>query len=117
MRPFGLLGNVIQLYHYQLAYTDKDGTQQIAYEIDMPNIEATQQRLEREECCNFIVSEIDTTEVNWLEGLDVGECNMEKAIELWQMGEKAYNEMLNAPTTEQYLLDLDFELSKLKLGL
>ena len=114
-RPFLLQGNTIQIYRYQLNYTDAEGNKQTHYAIDLPNIEAEQDRLERDGA--FTVSELYTTDFEWLDGLDIGECNMEKAVEIWKAGEAAYIAALNAPTEAEYLLDLDFRMSKLELGL
>lgn len=65
-----------------------------------------------------IVEEVDNIGFEWLDGLtftqeQLQNDEVEKAIE---MGKMAYFNMLNAPTVEDYLLELDYRLAKFELG-
>ncbi len=129
MRPFYLYGSLIKLHQYALSYTTpekhtEDGEtipseSKTEYFPDLNSLEEGQAMLERfEGCTGFTTEKLDTAGLQWLEDIDVGEeQSMEKAIEIWQMGEEAYQDLLNTPTIEDYLVDLDYRLSKAELGL
>lgn len=55
----------------------------------------------------------------WLDGLKVEDVpnTYKRAVEIAEMGEEAYKATLNAPTTDEYLVDLDYRLSMIELGL
>ena len=45
--------------------------------IGLPNIEAELRRMELDGADSFTISELDTTDFEGLDGLNIGECNME----------------------------------------
>ena len=118
MRPFCLYGQTITLFHYSLSYKDRDGVSQERGCVTMRELEVGQTRLEEEGASDFVTAELDLTDVEWLEGITVDEgYSMEQAVEIWQMGKTAYMEKINTPTIEEYLVDLDFRMSKVELGI
>ena len=129
MRPFYLYGSLIKLYQYALTYTTPETENEegevipsetkTTYFPDLDSLEEGQLILEKlEGCTGFSSAPLDTNNVAWLEDIDVGEeQSIEKAVEIWEMGEEAYRDSLNIPTIEDYLVDLDYRMSKAELGL
>ena len=117
-RPFFLSGTTITLYRYSLSFLDSEGNSKTSYFFNMAALEYEKSMLQENGCTGFVTAELDTSTVEWLEGINVDEGeSMEQAVAIWQMGETAYWQMINAPTTDEYLVDLDYRLSKIELGI
>lgn len=118
MRPFCLCGQFIRLFRHEISYTTPEGVKQTDKVPYTPDEVKERARLEATGCTEITFKSITTAGLEWLDGIDVGEeMSMEKAIEIWQMGEAAYTKSKNQPTVEDYLIDLDFRVSKTELGI
>lgn len=107
MNLFYLQGNQIQLYKYQLSYKDPKGEDQIVYFPSNEEVELHKNRLLKQfsadgnEAPEFVITDLDTSSVSWMDGIDVGdEQQMKKAEEIFEMGKDAYMESLETTTIE-----------------
>lgn len=103
---FRMYGNKIQLYHYKVIYYE-DETPYEEYFVFLN--EAEQSR----DTNNGVLIEIDTTQNNWLEGLEVPNSSnpMIEAIELYKLGENGYKQKLlfeENKRNEQLRADIDY---------
>lgn len=106
MKKYRLLGTTIQVLHKKIAYTDKDGYNQVAYELDQANADSIKRILEMQGCAEITISNADTSDVDWLDGIEIGETRdaMAEADRIYAMGEQAYLTQKNALTVEQQLM-------------
>lgn len=107
MNLFYLQGNQIQLYKYQLFYKGPKGEDQIVYFPSNEEAEFHKNRLLKQfsadgnEAPEFVITDLDTSSVSWMDGIDVGnEQQMKKAEEIFEMGKDAYMESLESTTIE-----------------
>ena len=69
------------------------------------------------------ITELDTTDVEWMDGLEVPDMpdTYAEAVKIYEMGEAAYKAKLAEPATGDMLLDLaadhEYRLSLIELGL
>ena len=108
MYPFRMYGQIVQLYHYKVDYTE--------------NEEPKTRYFPTEEEANYIanemsgtVNEYDSTAFAWMEGLDVGDSpnTYAEAIKIYEMGEAEYNRQKafeQAKRADQLRADLDYIL-------
>lgn len=103
---FRVNGSLVELLHHYIKYTDGEGNENTVFVRDQQEVELMKRQLEIfEEATDFVVGNIDTSSYDWLEGLDVGTQDnaMQKAIEIYNMGEQAYLDSINAPSKMESL--------------
>lgn len=99
-------GSLVELLHHYITYTDGEGNENTVFVRDQQEVELMKRQLEIfEEAINFVVGDIDTSSYEWLDGIDVGTQDnaMQKAIEIYNMGEQAYLDSKNAPSKMESL--------------
>lgn len=121
--PIQVQGSIIEIYHYLLKYEEtNDGVSLQKSEGFVTQEEAEQQKCfletyEEEQLINgkivkipisysnFSIEVLDTSSFKWLDGIDVGTQDnaMQKAIEIYNMGEQAYLDSKNAPSKMESL--------------
>lgn len=122
MVKFRMYGRIIQLLRWSVEYTEIIPTDDSKTE-EYSRTEYFIGEDEADKCAKRTGGVKTAIEVapedEWLDGLEVEDVpdTYARATEIIQMGEAAYNAAANAPTVEEYLIDLDYRQSKIELGL
>ena len=109
-------GDTLQLIKYELTVTQEHDGEEYAETFSAITDEEKDKLLE---CYpDATVTEIDNTGYEWLDGMTFTQEHLkngelEKAME---MGQEAYEEMLNAPTQDEINAMLMLEIAELKAG-
>ena len=130
MYPFRMYGRVIEINRYSVTYKEQ------LPEIPSPDSEETpqQESIERieyvptQEEANAIaertsgtVTALDTSEYEWLDGIEVSDVpdTFAEAVKIYDMGQAAYQELLNTPTPEEdtmaMMVDHEYRLTVLEV--
>ena len=120
MVKFRMCGRVIEILRWRVDYTEEfltvgeNGETQTEYFTNDTEAEAFAARTGGTKTKLEIFQDDE-----WLDGLEVEDVpdTYARALEFAKMGEQAYKAMINAPTIEEYAIDLDYRLSKIELGL
>ena len=119
--PFQMYGRTVQIYHFQAVYTEY----QLDNDGELVEVEITAQFPTEKEAkrTGGSVTTLDTTAYEWLDGIEVDDVpdTYAEAVKLYEMGQAAYETMLNTPSAEDDLLamtvDHEYRLTLLELGL
>lgn len=130
MYPFRMYGRIIEINRYSVTYQEQppilpqpDGeetpeqepTERIEY---VPTQEESDAIAER---TGGTVTALDTTEYEWLDGIEVADVpdTFAEAIKIYEMGQAAYQELLNTPTPEEdtmaMMIDHEYRLTVLEV--
>ena len=110
-------GDTLQLIRYELTVTQEHDGEEYTEVYTAVTDEEKDKLLEHYP--DAAVTEIDNTGYEWLDGMTFTQEQLKNGEleRIMKMGQEAYEEMMNAPTAEEYLLDLDYRMSKLELGI
>lgn len=114
MYPFRMYGRSIQICTYSVQFTNGEDTE----------------KTEKRYCCSYeealaiaalnngAIQPLENENYMWMDGIEVADVpdTFSEAVRIYEMGEAAYLEELNQPTEADYLVELDYRLSKLELG-
>ncbi len=110
-------GDELQLIRYEVTVMREHDGEMCPEVYGVVTVEERDRLLERYPNSEF--TEVDNSGYEWLDGMvwtqeQLRNGEFDAAVE---MGEAAYTELKNAPTTDDYLIDLDYRMSKLELGI
>ncbi len=109
-------GDTLQLIKYELTVTQEHDGEEYVKTFSAVTDEEKKKLLEHYP--DAVVTEIDNTGYEWLDGMtftqeQLKNGELEQAVE---MGQEAYEEMLNAPTQDEINAMLMLEIAELKAG-
>ena len=109
-------GDTLQLIKYELTVTQEHDGEEYAETFSAVTDEEKDKLLEHYP--DAVVTEIDNTGYEWLDGMtftqeQLKNGELEQAVE---MGQEAYEEMLNAPSQDEINAMLMLEIAELKAG-
>lgn len=106
MKPYRVQGTKIEVLRRRLDYRTPEGEEKSLLELDEESALFQQNRLAADGCTDFTLTEVDTSDVDWLDGIEIGETRspMAEADRIYAMGEEAYLAQKNALTVEQQLM-------------
>lgn len=130
MYPFRMYGRVIEINRYSVTYKEQppeilspDGDEipeqsPIKHTEYIPTQEEANAIAER---TGGIVTALDTSEYEWLDGIEVSDVpdTFAEAVKIHEMGQAAYQELLNTPTPEEdtmaMMVDHEYRLTVLEV--
>ena len=130
MYPFRMYGRIIEINRYSVTYQEQFPT------FSQPDGEETPQQesiehieyVPTQEEANAVaertggtVTTLDTTTYEWLDGIEVADVpdTFAEAVKIYEMGQAAYQELLNTPTPEEdtmaMMVDHEYRLTVLEV--
>lgn len=106
MKPYRVQGTKIEVLRRRLDYRTPEGEEKSLLELDEESALFQQNRLAADGCTDFALTGADTSDVEWLDGIEIGETRnpMAEADRIYAMGAEAYLAQKNALTVEQQLM-------------
>ncbi len=106
MKPYRVQGTKIEVLRWRLDYRTPKGEEESLLELDKESAVFQQNILTAEGCTDFALTGVDTSDVEWLDGIEIEETRnpMAEADRIYAMGEQAYVAQKNALTVEQQLM-------------
>ncbi len=106
MKPYRVQGTKIEVLRWRLDYRTSEGEEESLFELDEESTLFRQNILRAEGCTDFMLAQVDTVDVEWIDGIDIGEKRnpMAEADRIYAMGKEAYLAQKNALTVEQQLM-------------
>ena len=126
MYPFRVCGRVVQIYRYSAEVVEEELiTGDSLDDFEIIERKTTEYFISENEASLWGVNVIalDTSDYEWMDGLVVGESTnpYREAVKIYEMGEKAYTDMVNAPSAQEdidaMMVDHEYRLTMLELGL
>lgn len=109
--PFRMYGRIVQIYRYQAVYTEQQIQESGDGSLDFVNVEVTGYYPAEEEAkaTGGIVTALDTTAYEWLDGIEVDDVpdTYAEAVKIYEMGEMAYKELIAQPTDTERIAALE----------
>lgn len=124
MYPFRMYGRIIEINRYAVTYQEQftampDNEQNF---IERTECVPTQEEAEAiAERTGGTVTALETGEYEWLDGIEVADVpdTFAEAIKIYEMGQAAYQELLNTPTPEEdnmaMMIDHEYRLTILEV--
>lgn len=109
---FRMQGNVIELAKWTVTY-EMDESEQTEIACSDEEKSAIVSRLEALDITPSVTA-VEQPEYDWLNGMEVAD--LDEAWRLAELGQEAYLVEVNAPSETDYLVELDYRLSKMELG-
>ena len=130
MYPFRMYGRIIEINRYAVTYQEQFP------ELSQPDGEEMQEQesvghteyvpAQKEanviaERTGGIVTALDTSEYEWLDGIEVADVpdTFAEAVKIYEMGQVAYEELQNTPTPEEdtiaMMIDHEYRLTVLEV--
>ena len=130
MYPFRMYGRIIEINRYSVTYQEQFSSLPQPDGEETPEQEPTE-RIEyvpTQEEANAIaertggtVTALDPAEYEWLDGIEVADVpdTFSEAVKIYEMGQAAYQELLNTPTPEEdtmaMMVDHEYRLTILEV--
>jgi hypothetical protein len=126
MHPFRMYGRIIELNRYSVTYQEQLPALP-EEETEQEPIERTEYVPTKEEADSIAartggtVTALETGEYEWLDGIEVSDVpdTFAEAIKIYEMGQTAYQELLNTPTPEEdtmaMMIDHEYRLTILEV--
>ncbi len=106
--PFQIRGQVVELFRYEARYTDKLSGEEVTR--GFPGKAQAEKAVARWGVDGQgVVTELDVSALDWLEGLEVD--SFDEAVAIWELGEDAYRARLAdaaQKSPDQLRADVDF---------
>ena len=130
MYPFRMYGRIIEINRYSVTYQEQLPELPQSDNEETPEqspIERTEYVSTQEEAnaiaerTSGTVTALDTTTYEWLDGIEVPDVpdTFSKAVKIYEMGQAAYQELLNTPTPEEdtmaMMVDHEYRLTILEV--
>lgn len=119
MYPFRMYGRIIEINRYSVTYQEQFPEQEPIERTEyVPAQEEANAIAER---TGGTVTALDTSEYGWLDGIEVADVpdTFAEAIKIYDMGQAAYVELLNTPTSEEdtmaMMIDHEYRLTVLEV--
>ena len=106
MKHYRIQGSKIEVLRRRLDYRTAEGEAKFLLELDEESALFRQNILTAEGCTDFALTGADTSDVEWMDGIEIEETRnpMAEADRIYAMGEQAYVAQKNALTVEQQLM-------------
>ena len=127
MYPFRMYGRIIEINRYSITHQEQfpelpqlNGEENPVQKVTeyVPTQEEVNAIAER---TGGTVTALDTSEYEWLDGIEVADVpdTMAEAVKIYEMGQAAYQELLNTPTPEEdtmaMMIDHEYRLTVLEV--
>lgn len=130
MYPFRMYGRIIEINRYSVTYQEQPPVipppegEQTPEQSPIEHIEHVPTQEEANaiaERTGGTVTALDISEYEWLDGIEVDDVpdTFAEAIKIYEMGQAAYQELLNTPTPEEdnmaMMIDHEYRLTILEV--